>query len=279
MPSLTAPWDRNSSDQKAPIHPQPLSNEQASSAVQELYTTTFVDKFPRVERLYVDPTYNNQIYCLHSFVPTKNATPDEHGVFGFVKCRGSFNSIQEANQRAEFLIRNVDSYHDLHTTYMGRPFPVCADTKKYIQETHEVDVRKRTIETISESIKQKRLDERNEIEDMKKREEELLKTSKEVQEGSYEEEPVEKYTTLKTKRANLIWTFTSTQEKMKKMRESVFDAEQEIAKMDEEYPELKDQFYQKFVEKRREVGLPEDDDGDNFIKYLVNDQDVDYYTI
>ena len=164
--SLTAPWDKTGSQTVQKLS-RPLSDKEAEEAVAELSDTTLIKKFPQTERFYADPIYNNQMYCLHSFVPSKNATPDEHGVFGFMKCRGAFHNIEEANDRAEWIIRNVDSYHSIQTGYSGKPFPVCHDFKEFVAETHEVDIRKKAIETLSEDIKRKKEEERRDIADIR----------------------------------------------------------------------------------------------------------------
>ena len=88
-------------------------------------------------------------------------------------------NASEANQRAEWLIRNVDSYHTIHTSYSGRPFPLCSDTRKFVKETNEVDIRKKTVETISEEIKSKKEEEKRNVQDIKEREKRLLEESKE----------------------------------------------------------------------------------------------------
>ena len=110
--------------------------------------------------MYADPQIPSQIYSLHSFVPSKGSTPDKNGVYGMVKFRGSFSSIQEANERSEYLIRNVDSYNSILTGYVGRPFPLTNNNKKYCTETNEVDVNKTTDEIVSKDIKSKRDEEK-----------------------------------------------------------------------------------------------------------------------
>ena len=272
MTSLTAPWDRKSETVIQASKGVQMSEEEAKAAKDELYDFTFVEKFPKVDRLYADPIYNNQMYSLHSFVPAKGAKPDDHGVYGFMKFRGAFQTLEEANDRAEFIIRNVDSYHPIQTGYMGRPFPVCVDTKKYVKETKQIDIRKKAIETISEDIKQKRMDEKKEIEDIKEREKKLLETTGE----DYEPEPIEKYTTLHVKKANLVYTYLKTQEKLTELREHIRKAYAEIRAMDAETDEYRQQYYNKYKEARKHAGLPEEELADNFMKYMCEDAKLDF---
>ena len=108
--SLMSKNDRGDGVYKSDMRSPPLTEDQVDSAMKALNDTSFVDKFPKIERQYADPAIPLQVYSLVSFVPSKGATPDKDGVFGFAKCRGNYASQPEANERAEYIIRNVDSY-------------------------------------------------------------------------------------------------------------------------------------------------------------------------
>lgn len=259
--SLTAPWDRT----EAPVLLEPAS-------VAELVDRSFVEKFNRVDKFYSDPVYNNQVYSLASFVPSKGATPDKEGVYGFLKVRGSFATPKEANDRAEYIIKEIDAYHNIHTIYTGKPFPLCVDTKKYVTDSFEVDIKKKATETISENIRQKRVDEKKEMDNMKEREQALLNESKD----DYQPDPLETYTTLRVKKANLVWTYIKTQEKLAEMRTSIRKTYREIKEMDDADEAFKAQYYDKYMEARRQVNLPTEQTEDNFLKYLVEDAELDF---
>ncbi len=272
MTSLTAPWDKKNVQVEQDSRSSTFTDEELKSAKQALHRTEFVEKFPRVDRLYADPVYNNQVYSLHSFVPAQGAKPDEQGVFGFMKFRGTFQSLEEANDRAEFIIRNVDSYHSIQTGYIGRPFPVCADTDKFVKEKHEVDIRKKAIETVSEDIKQKRLEEKKEMEDIKEREKRLLDTTGE----DYIPDPLEKYTTLQVKKANLVFTYVQTKQKLEEMQTHIRNAYKEIREMDSESALYRQQYYDQYMQARKQAGLPEKESEENFMKYLCEDAELDF---
>jgi hypothetical protein len=250
----------------------PLTREELKSAYAENYDRSFTSKFPKVDRFYADPS-NGQTYGLHSFVPSKGATPDEKGIFGFMKCRGCFITLNEANERAEWLIRNADSYNSIQTCYVGRPFPICADTKKYVQETNEVDIKKDAVRTISQDIKDKKDKEKREIEDIKEREQRLLDEQKE----DYVEDPIESYTTLRVKKANLLWTYNTTLSKLKDMQKIIRKTHREIKEMDSRDTAYSRQFFEKYMTARRQAGLPEEDENsDNFIRYMAEDGELDF---
>ena len=123
--SLTAPEDRDRINRWKPDQSiAPLSSSEFKNAISELKSTDFIKKFPRVERQYADPAISLQNIGLISFVPAKGAKPNENGVFGYAKMRGNYPNELEANERSEFIIRNVDSYNTIFSTYVGRPFPI-----------------------------------------------------------------------------------------------------------------------------------------------------------
>lgn len=255
--TLTAPWDRT----------------QLQNAVE-----ANVISFPIIDKYYNDPIYNGQLFCLHSFVPTKGAKPDEKGVYGFMKCRGAFQTLDEANQRAEWLIQNVDSYHKILTGRCGKPFPVCEDAKKFCQETETVDIQKHAVKTISQDIKDKRLQEQKEIEDIKEREERLLKESKMAQEDIPIQNPIEQYTTLQVKKANLLFTYVKTMEKMAEMRRNIRKAYFEIAQKDKEDESLYNQYYEHYMKARKDANIPDIDpnENENWLKYMCEDAVLDF---
>lgn len=266
--TLTAPSDRDPNnkfrlDQGAPA----LTETQVTNAMQELNNTAFVERFPAVERRFIDPPVDLQKVGLISFVPAKGAQPNEKGVFGFAKLRGNYDTSEEANERAEFLIRNVDSYHQIYHTYVGRPFPI-TDSSNYSKEVNRVDLRRETAQAIAADVKSKREKEQREIEEIKEQEKELLEDVKR------EEEPTDdRYTTLRVKKAQLTWTYTETSKKLKQMVGLIAKARHELEVLDAEHPELKEKYMDKYLEARRKAGLPTDraSTDQTFMKYLVED--------
>ena len=61
---------------------------------------------------------------------------------------------KEMNKR-EFLIRNVDSYHEIFHCKVGRPFPI-TDSNEFGNTVKSIDIRKKTTELISEDILNKK---------------------------------------------------------------------------------------------------------------------------
>ena len=184
-----------------------------------------------------------------------------------VKFRGAYNTLDELNDRAEFLIQNVDSYHKIFHCYTGKPFPATSSSK-FSAETSEVDIRKKVTKVISDDIRQQKIEERKEINDIKEREKRLLEETKE----DFEEDPLDKYITTRVKKAQLVWTYLETKKKMDQMQENIVKARAEIKEMDEQNPEFISKYKDKYYAARNQAGLKQEND-DSFMKYLGDDID------
>jgi hypothetical protein len=269
--SLTSPSDRDPESQSSlDTTVQPLSKEELSSAMSELNVSTFVERFPQVERRFADPPLDLQRIGLISFVPAKGASPNDKGVYGFAKLRGNFQTEDEASEQAERLIRNVDSYHQIYHTYVGRPFPLTCSSD-YSKEVTRVELQKEVATSISDDVRKKREKEQKDIEDIKNREKELLEDVKKTEENRDDH-----YTTLRVKKAQLTWTYLETEKKLQQMATLIAKAEYEVQQLDKSHPELKDTFYNKYMEARKQSGLSTDkiETSQNFIKYMVEDAKI-----
>lgn len=266
--TLTTPSDRNKEskftlDVAAPV----LTDTQAQEAMKSLNITSFTERFPQVERRFADPPVHMQSIGLISFVPAKGSTPNEQGIYGFAKLRGNYATEVEANEAAERIIRNVDSYHQIYHTYVGRPFPLTTSSD-YSKEVTKVDLQKEMATSIGEDVRKKREKEQSDIEEIKNREKELLA---DVQKK--EEDKDDYYTTLRVKKAQLTWTYVETEKKLQQMCSLIAKARYEIEQLDKQNPELKDTYYNKYLEARRQAGLSADKiaTADNFMRYMVED--------
>lgn len=271
--SLTSPSDRNRENKWRPNQTAPpLTNTEVNTAINELNNTTFVKKFPKVERRYADPSVELQKYGLISFIPAKGATPNPAGVYGFAKLRGNYNTTTECNERAEYLIRNVDSYHQIYHAYVGRPFPLTTSSK-YSEETDEVDLRKTMTESVSDNIKKKKREEKKVVEEIQERENML----KEDVNPDIEDDPIETYTTLRVKFSQISWTYKETEEKLKEMQEIIIKTKKQIDAVEEKNPEFRNQYFEKYMKARKDAGMKDDSHIKNsFMKFLVEDAEFDF---
>lgn len=271
--SITPPEDRDLENKWKPDQfIPPLTDKETTIAIGELNINSYVERFPKVDRTYADPPLSMQNIGLFSFMPAKGAKPNSNGVFGFAKIRGTFNSELEANQRAENIIRNVDSYNKIFHCYVGRPFPVTIDSK-YSAETEEIDIRKEMTQTVSQNIKDKKDDEYKTIQEIKQKEEALLA---DVQKK--DEDPYEEYITQKVKYAQLAFTYLEHQKKMAEVKDIIIKTRQKIKEMDENYPEFIKNYYKKYMDAREAAGIKDNNENSeaNFIKFMVEDADLGF---
>ena len=266
--SLTSPEDRDRVNKWRPEQVPSLTESQSIEAVKELNNTYFTDKFPRVDRTYADPSLPMQYIGLISFTPAKGATPNENGVFGFAKLRGNFASEIDANQRAEYLIKNVDSHHQIYHTYVGRPFPITTSSQ-YSAKTEEIDIRKEMTKSISENVRSKKEDDEKTMKDMIEREEKLKEDVKKE-----EVDPYDQYITLQVKKAQLSWTYLEHKKKMDEIRGIIIKSREELKNMDSEFPDFRDKYFEKYMKARKDAGiknLKEDQLNDSFMKFMIED--------
>jgi hypothetical protein len=278
--SLTAPEDRDREKKWRPEQGAPqLTDDQVESAMNQLNNTAFVEKFPMNDKTFQDPPVQMQNIGLVSFVPAKGASPNENGVYGFAKLRGNYATPMEADQRAEYLIRNADSYHQIYHTYVGRPFPLTLSSK-YSAETKEVDIRRETTQAVSSAVKEKKDEEQKVMKEIKDKEELLLEESKKAKDddglGEIEVDPYENYITLSVKKAQLIWTFKEHLTKMSEVRELIIKTREELKNLDEEHPDFKDRYFDKYTQARKEAGLDTNTEStqDNFMKFMVEEAKI-----
>lgn len=278
--SLTSPTDRDVNNRWRPEQgAHVLTEQEVNNAIVELNNTSFIKKFPRVDRTYADPPIPMQNIALISFTPAKGARPNENGVFGFAKIRGNYSSPMEADQRAEYIIRNVDSYHQIYHAYVGRPFPITFSSD-YSAETSEIDIRKETTKAVSSNIKTQKEADQKTASDMREREEILVAESTRAREDDGEGEPVvdqyEEYITQCVKKAQLSWTFLEHLKKLNEVRDIIIKTRETLKKMDAVNPDFQTKYFDKYMDARKKAGLDEKlrETQDNFIKYMVEEVDL-----
>lgn len=258
--SLTALADRTEETGRRPRQGVQLTEEQVAAAMQENIVDAFVTKFPRVEKTFADPPISNQQFCLHSFVPAKGATPDKDGVFGMIKFRGAYGTMEEAYDRAEFLIRNNDSYHKIYFSHCGKPFPATSDDR-YVEKTGTVDIKDKEKRVISEDVKAKREEEKAAFDYLVAREKTLLDSTKEDA-----DDPIDEYITIRVKRANQIFHYLDMMKKVNGLKANIIKARRDLADLEELHPEVKDQWLPRYTEALDGLNLQLQNE--NWMKYL-----------
>ena len=205
-----------------------LSDEEFSKLYKSLSVKGGLMKLRGKERYINDPPFNNQNFCLLSFVPSKGARPDSKGVYGWAKCRGTFATEVEMNKRAEHIIREIDSFHHLFHARVGVPFPFTLDPS-YVEEEIEINIQEKAKRDANEDIKRLRAQDKKEIKEVIEAEERLLDDVDEEK----EEDPLDNYIQSRVKRATLVCELLETRKKMDKMIKSLKKTDKEVTDQDE----------------------------------------------
>jgi hypothetical protein len=222
----------------------PMTEEQAEIATKELTNSSYLKlKFPRVVRTRRDPPLANQNFYMFTFVPSKEARPDSDGCFGVMKQRGTFSTPTEAEEWAENIIRNTDSYNENIIGYVGADFPLSIDSK-YCLSTKEVDVRTK-MDTISrDNIRAQRENDKKEMEEVQERRRNLLADTE--QSKAEVTNDLDYYITLRVKRANILMLQEECNNKLKECSKIHTSTTREIEELDEKYPEYIKEYESKY---------------------------------
>jgi len=246
--------------------PMDMSEDELSEVYKKLNVGMGVLTSKMKERYISDPPLSQQNYCLHSFVPCKGAKPDKDGVYGWIKCRGTFNTQNEMNEQSEVIVRNVDSFHHIFHSKVGQPFPFTLDPR-YVEDTVEIDVKKKMKKDISNSVKSIRDEEKKTLNQLKEGEEKLLE---DVSEDKVVDE-LDTYITNRVKRATLIFTLVKTREKMNTMIKNLKNVEAIINKADADNSTFKDGCMKRYSEAQKRAGINVDEtSSDNMVHYIMS---------
>jgi len=252
-----------------------LEPKELASAKQELVKSNLL--FPRSVKSIHDPVIIGQEYGLLSFTPAPNVQPNANGVYGVFKLRGNFGTLGEAQDYAEKLIRNHDSYNEVHTVRVGQCIPL---TKKseLVEQTDVIDLNKEVESIVSNDVKSKRQKEKSEIKTIQQREQELLSENKEILDGEYKQDPMDQYIMLRVKKAQLMWTLVETRKRIQnEIIPAIRRAKAEIKEMDLEHPDFDAQYFERYKYAREQVGIQDQDklNYSYFMQYLLDDNDVE----
>lgn len=248
-----------------------FTDEELNSAMLDLVypdLLPILQNYPRTQQYWCDPVYSGQVFCLHSFIPSKGAQPDKDGIYGMIKCRGTFNTEEDMDRRSEQIIRDVDSCHMLYQGYTGKPFPLTTD-EKYCREIKEIDIKDQMKEIIRQDMKSQKEKDENEQKEKEERRQELLKRIEDEKKGT--PDMLELYTQLRVKRANMIFSIVDMDMQRKKQVDALRECIKDISTMDDKYPTYQTQFEDKYKQACDDVGIQ----NNTMAKYLVGDVPFD----
>ena len=231
---------------------QPLAGEALDHAFKDLHVNQVVSPYLKCDRKFADPQINGQNYALYSFTPSNGVKPDSDGLYGFIKVRGVFGRIEEAEERSKELIQYF-SANQVFICDVGKPVPLEHEltNKENIIEIDHPDREEKNIK-FAELIGDQTIKEKKEIENILKKEE-LLKAD--VAKGPEDKDPIQKYIELIHKRATCAYLYTQHQEKMEETKNIILRTRQQIADMDLQHPNLKDEYMEHYLNTAKECGI------------------------
>lgn len=233
-----------------------LTDEQTEDAFKEL-----VVKFPKIERLPVDPPLAGQNFGLFSF---KFLPKPVNGVYGFLKFRGAFTSQPEWESHAKSIIRTVDSKHHIWPYQQGRWMPITTN-EEFAQETLEVSQQEEIVNIYNqrESDEQKR--EAQRVREVKSRERQLMT---EAQKKELDKTTLDYYAQQVMKVQQLQTWLEQMRKRKRDMLKALKAGRDEMQRVESEHPEYRDQVDDKIIEIKESIGLDADApiDGPSFTK-------------
>lgn len=250
--SILLPYLRKNEVWK-PLKSKPLEGEELENAFNDLY----IDKYVKGDRKFNDPDINGQTYSLFSFTPSLTAKPDEHGMYGFIKIRGTFSRLEEAEEKSKELIQYF-SANKIFVCKTGNPVPLQENlsTKDNILEVEDPNRDPECVK-FQELVKEQGLKEKQAMEDIKKREEEL---KRDVEQDPKDKDPLQIYIELTHKRATCSYLYTQHQKKIEETKNLIIKTRQKISDMDKQYPNLKNEYLDHYNETIKKTGIDKAED-------------------
>jgi len=238
-----------------------LEGENVINAISDLYVTK---PYPKINRKFIDPPMQGEPrFALFSYVKAPDVAADKDGFFGVAKIRGVFYTADEADKRAEELIKSVDSVNSIFTCMVGVPFPlVCSG---HATETTEVDLQQKTEVAITENAREKRQKEQKEMDEIKERRENLMKDvdpNIDKSEDTYVEQRV--------KLAHLKFNISEHEIKRKECIELKAKVLAYLIEKSKLNPEYEETYMKRYKEGRRAAHIPEDTDLTGFMKFMAD---------
>lgn len=232
----------------------PLAGEEAELAKKELFNNEFAKlKFPRTMTARVDPRITRQNFGLLTFIPSKNATPDQDGCFGVVKFRGAFDTAKEAEDTAYDLITKHDSYSEIDLVRIGIEFPLLVDNTIYTASTREIDIRQKLDDTVKADFKKKREQEQKDIKDIQERRQKLIDGEhKEEQYKSIDD--IDMYLQLRVKKANALMALDESKKTIETSEDIINKTDVTLKELEEKNPTFVDEYLERYERALTAVG-------------------------
>jgi hypothetical protein len=114
---------------------------------------TLLQKYEHIGQALVDKKLAGQDLAIVTFMPALGATPNKVGHYGFMKVRGCFKDIEDANAQAINIIRHSDQVTPNLIVRVGHPFPIVMNSGLPEEYVKSVDLDKPVTEAHTEAAK------------------------------------------------------------------------------------------------------------------------------
>lgn len=225
--------------------------ENLTDSQTELAKKELICRFPKVERLPVDPPIAGQNWALFSFKFLPKAV---NGVYGFLKFRGAFSNEQDWERHAENVIRTVDSKHKIWPYQQGHWMPITTN-EDYATESLEVGQQDELKRIYNQQETNEEAQARQNVKEIQNREKKLREESAK----KYTDVNTLAYYAQKTMSIQQLETWLlQIRQRKRQLLKALEDTQEEIKRLDSEHPEYRDQVDEKIREIKQEIGLDPD---------------------
>ncbi len=257
---------------KEEINPTKITLENSTTVESiEKEEEVIISKYNRERKTRADPEVLGQTIGLISFIPSKEAKPDNEGSFGVMKLRGNFSSALEAEKWCEMLIRDYDSYSVNQMVFVGREYPLMNNNSVYSSQHKDEDLKdiiSKVVKVYLKDIADKR---EKEEKDMLERQSKLSLNKEQKRINTDKEEDkttIEYYTLLNVKKAYNLHQLNESELTMEKSRIVIENTDKEIRQLEEDFKDFKKEYLDRFIEAVKKAGNPEG--SDTFIKHMID---------
>ena len=170
--------------------------------------------------------------------------------------------MEEADEHAQNLVRNYDSYSAIDFVPVGRDFPIMLDNSSYVSETREVDLRNLLDRTTKEFVEKKRQEEKKEIEEIQERQKKLA----EAPSNPENPDDIDYYIQLRVKKATSLMRQEEASKVMAQCKKVNEKTNSLLSDIEEKHPEFAEQYLARYENALKESGI--DTTQNPLIKYM-----------
>ena len=185
-------------------------------------------------------------------------------IYGIGKIRGVFSSEEKASKRAREIIEHIDHHHSIFTCIVGQFFPLVEEG--FANEVDEVNLRKEVSDHITQSIHEKDVKDTKERHEIEQRRENLLRDVEKPCDNNIDS--LDYYIQTRVKFAQLRSSIEQHVDLYHKCIDLARQCIEPIQMMQQRHPEFEETYMEKYISARREAHIPENTDGQGFMKYM-----------